>query len=213
MIRSLLIIGLLNWLVSPSCFAQDERYFRRLFSGEAQKSSAPEMDKTYKMKVNSPLYRLDLVGDTQKEGLNYEHKDGEDWFYVIAANGKALAKYQFETKGHDSKVFKISLRKLSERTKLLIIYFYEGFHHYLEFEGSTRVYFLTIDDRDAKKINFYQGPVVWHEFEDGKEHYHQRYYHVDLEDLNHDGIQEIRVRTKENIYVYLYSDFGKWNRI
>ncbi|HAZ11613.1 MAG: hypothetical protein A2X86_17975 [Bdellovibrionales bacterium GWA2_49_15] len=207
----------MKYLLLFSCFifstahAQDERYFRKMITGEVGKEVLMKDKPVSRVKVESRVYRLDLGGDTQLEGLIYEKKDGQDWFYIVDGQGQELRSFKLDTMSGDSKLYKINIRDLSNRTKLLILNFYEGKNTYLDFDARARLYFVTIDDRNLNKITFFKGPAFWHEFAGHRDHYHQRFYTTDVIDLNHDGIKEVEVRHNGNIWVYLYKDFGKWH--
>ena len=204
----------MKYLLLFSCFifstahAQDERYFRKMITGEVGKEVLMKDKPVSRVKVESRVYRLDLGGDTQLEGLIYEKKDGQDWFYIVDGQGQELRSFKLDTMSGDSKLYKINIRDLSNRTKLLILNFYEGKNTYLDFDARARLYFVTIDDRNLNKITFFKGPAFWHEFAGHRDHYHQRFYTTDVIDLNHDGIKEVEVRHNGNIWVYLYKDFG-----
>ena len=193
-----------------SAYAQDERYFRKMITGEVGKEVTLKDRPTPKVKVESRVYRLDLGGDTQLEGLVYQKKDGQDWFYIVDGQGQEIRSFKLDTTAGDSSLYKINIREISKRTKLIILNFYEGKNTYLDFDARARLYFITIDDKDLSKITFFKGPAFWHEFAGHRDHYHQRFYTTELIDLNNDGIKEIEVRHNGNIWVYLYQDFGKW---
>lgn len=209
MFRLSIFLGLFFFL-QMSAKAQDERYFRKMLSGEVGKDEIFKDKEIAKMKVATRNYRLDLGGDAQREGLIYQKRDGQDWFYIANAQGKELYSFKLDAMYADSSLFKINFRDISPRTKLLILHFYEGKNDYVGFDGRARIYFITVDDKDLSKVTFYKGPEVWHEYAGHRDHYHQRFYDTDLIDLNGDGIQEVRVRHNKNQWVYMYSDFGKW---
>ncbi|MBI2521818.1 MAG: hypothetical protein HYV97_15490 [Bdellovibrio sp.] len=199
------------YFVFSLAYAQDERYFRKMITGEVGKEMATKDKPVPRIKVDSRVYRLNLGGDSQLEGLFYEKKDGQDWFYIVNGQGQEIRSFKLDTMAGDSKLYKINIRELSNRTQLLILNFYEGKNTYLDFDARARLYFITIDDRDLNKITFFKGPAFWHEYAGHRDHYHQRFYTTELIDLNHDGIKEVQVQHNGNIWVYLYEDLGKWH--
>ncbi len=204
-----LIIGALIFC-SFIAHAQDERYFRKMLTGEVGKKIKDGNELVPKLKVESRLYQMDLGGDAALEGMVYEKKDGQDWFHIVNAQGQDIRAFKLDAMAADSQLYKINFRNLSNRTKLLILNFYEGKNAYLGFDGRARLYFITIDDKDLSKISFFKGPTFFQEFAGYRDHYHQRFYETELIDFNNDGINEVRVRHNGNIWVYFYKDFGKW---
>lgn len=190
-------------------FAQDERYFRELFSGELTQEKKVDK-KTYKWTANSPFYEMDLGGTQFPESLVIEKKDGEDWLYIHDEKKVRIFSFKFDVNGKDSLIYRVSKRRLSKNTELLIFYYYEGNTDFRNFKGSVRLYFLTIDNRDLSTISMFKGPIYWDEREMPGGKYSQKKFGIELIDFNHDGKMEIAVGGKVLSKVYFYKSGGKW---
>jgi hypothetical protein len=190
-------------------FSQDERYFRELFSGELTQEKR-KVQKTYKWMANSPIYEIDLGSNKYPESLVIEKKDGEDWIHIHDDKKNRIFSFHFDVNGKDSLVYRISKKRISNITDLLIIYYYEGNTDYRNFSGSVRLYFLTVDNRDLSTISVHKGPVYWDEREVPGGKYSQKKFGVELIDFNHDGIMEIAIGAKYLSRVYFYKSKGKW---
>ncbi len=207
------IIFTLIILVAWSARAQDERYFRQIFSGELLKGANRLEDKKYSYLVHSPFYSLDLNNDGTFEQFVYAKKDSEDWVELFSENKGIRTKifsYRLETKGYGSDLFKIQLKKLSGTTSIVLLYFYEGLSRYTELNASSRIYALTIDNGDLKTLSAFKGPSLFEEFRSFKGHYHLRDYQIYVQDLNNDNIKELIVKHREVSQVFLYQGSGKW---
>ena len=197
---------ILIFYCAPS-WAQDERYFREFFGGELKKK-APKPRVFFK--ANSPLYEYDLDGDNRNESFVLEKRDGEDWLHVHgrAPERKRIFSYRLSALGPKAHIYKISIRNLSSTTRVCIIHYYEGYTKYLEAKGTSRLYFLTMDNLDLKTLSMFRGPIVWEEIRSSKRHYYQRNYDVVLHDFNKDGIKEISVRFNVLSTVFFYEKGG-----
>lgn len=192
---------------------QDERYFRQIFSGELVKEKAQSGEKKYSYFIHSPYYDLDLNHDNTPEQIVFVKKDSEDWVEIFEnKNGeqKKIFSYRFETKGYNSELYRIEFKKLSPKTSVLLMYYYEGVSKYIEMQGSSRLYVVTIDNDDLKTLSAFKGPSFFDEYRSFKGHYHLRNYQVYLQDLNNDGIKELIVKYRQTSQVFLYDGNGKW---
>lgn len=193
------------------CLAQDERFFRDLFSFEQRKRQ--ELDnKHYLFQVASPFYRYDIDDDGKEESFVLEKRDGDDWINIHDEKGKRVSSFALMAQGLDSKIHKISVRKLSQKTKLFILYFYEGLHKHVNLKSTERAYFLTVDDKNLKSARLFRGPLVWDEAS-FKNHYHQRRYELYLYDYNNDGVKEVGVKHQYISHVYMYLKEGQWREL
>lgn len=193
--------------------AQDERFFRRILSGELIESERPPVfEKTYHFVAQSPLYEIDLNGDKKKEALSYEIKDGEHWINIFSASDgkKIIFQGKMETAGKDASLFKISLRELSSKLKVLILFFYEGNSQYLDFNGTGRVYLITFEKNDLSTLHLSPGPAFFQEKEQRNLGYYQRNYAVEIFDYNKDGVRELTVKHGHISRVMMYLGGGKW---
>lgn len=198
------------FVVSWSALAQDERYFRQLFSGELLKSNEVVQEKKYSYFVHTPYYALDLNQDGVSEHVAFTKKDNEDWIEIFDSEKKKIFSYRFENKGFDSELFRIELKTLSAKTAILLLHYYEGVSKYINFQGTSRVYAVTIDNKDLKTMTAFKGPSVFDEQRTFKGHYHKRNYDVYLEDLDHNLVKELIIKYRNTSNVFIYKGDGKW---
>ena len=209
--KKLIVVFLL--INSAVLHAQDERFFRKLFAGELIKQKVIDDREIAKHQVAGTFYRYDIDKDGRLESLVSEKRDGQEWLNIHDYKGNVIYRAQFETLGLNSWLYKVSIRKISNSTRVFILHFYEGSNEYLEFKGQSRLYFLTIDNKDVKTLSLYRGPILFDEVETFRKHYHTRSYHLDLVDFNKDGINEISLKYHLNSWVYIYNYPGKWLEI
>lgn len=207
MIRFLFTLILLCSVLNA--FAADERTFRKAFSGELAKEKEPPK-KGYKWKVASPFYSIDLTEDDIEESIGFEKKDGEDWVHFLDMFKKPSKSFQLFPLGQGSKLYKVSLRRLSKKSKVLILYYYEGSNESVDFTSTARLYFVTIDNNQLRTMKIFKGPYFLYEKDEHPEHYHRRKFEVGLYDYNKDGIQEIFVKYSKISRIYAYLGKGKW---
>lgn len=196
-------------LIISNSYAQDERYFRDLFSGNLTKDKFQEKKK-YKWEVQTPYYEIDLNGDPWKESIVYKKKDGEDWVHIYDMYKNEIFSQRFYNEGWDSRLVKISSHKISKSSRLLILYYYEGYTHYLNFLGTARLYFITLDNDDLKTIKMIKGPLAFFEEEQRYKNYFKRKYHVSLNDLDGDGTRDVIVKHHKIARTYFYRGNGRW---
>ena len=190
--------------------AQDQRFFKEFLSRDLKREASKEPEK-YHFRSFSPFYHLDLNGDQDKESFIYELRDGHSFLNVKDSKGKQIYRYQFEGAAGEARPYQVSVRDLSTNTKVLVFHFYEGKTDYIEFKGTARLYFMTIDNQDLSTISIYKGPSVFEEFESlKKRHYHQRKYELRSVDYNNDGVKELSIHYNKTSKVYFYKDKGKW---
>lgn len=206
-----LILVVQGALVS-SALAQDERFFRQLFAGEEQKKNKVNSEKVYHYKVQSPFYMFDINKNHRKEKFLIEEKDGETWLYIHDYQGKKIFSHRFQATGYGSSIYKISIRNLSPKTRIFIIHFFEGKTKHVDYHSTGRFYFLTMDNLDLNTLSMFKGPIMWEEYRNVKDHYHQRKYELSLYDFNNDGVKEVLVKYNLSSKVFLYKDNGKWLR-
>ncbi|MBC7714798.1 MAG: hypothetical protein H7177_15740 [Rhizobacter sp.] len=204
------LILIMMFVVSWSAWPQDERYFRQLFSGELSKNKEKVDTKKYSYFVHTPYYALDLNHDGVAEQLVFVKKDNEDWVEVFNSEKAKIFSYRFENKGYDSDLFRVELKTLSPVTSILLMYYYEGVSKYINFQGTSRVYAITIDNNDLKTMAAFKGPSFFDEQKTFKGHYHKRNYEVYLEDLNRDSVKELVVKFRNVSSVFVYRGAGVW---
>jgi hypothetical protein len=205
-----LLLSLALVIMSWRATAQDERYFRQLFSGEINKGKAEVDEKKYSYFVHTPYYALDLNRDGLPEQIVFVKKDNEDWIEILNSDKKKIFGYLFENKGYDSELFRVELKTLGPTTSILLLYYYEGISKYINFQGTSRVYAITIDNNDLNTMKAFKGPSFFDEQKTFKGHYHKRNYEVILEDLNRDGVKELIVKHRNTSTVFMYKGHGLW---
>lgn len=205
-------ILILLFFLGLDASAQDELYFRNLFSGELTRKKE-KVKKSYKWRANTPFYQVDLGGKKWPESIVVEKKDGEDWLHIHNDQKKRIYSFQFDVNGKESQVYKITKEKISPTSDILIIYYYEGNAAYLKFSGTVRLYLLTIDNRKLDSISITKGPIIWEERENLDKKYFQKGHLVELIDFNKDKVKEIRVRGKFTKNIYFYRGKGRWQSI
>jgi len=209
--NKLLLLGLsILFVFAHGALAQDERFFRELFSGDLSKKEKKLFKGKLKFRTAGDFHKFDLNGDNRLEGIIADKKDGQDFIHIHDWKGKRIFSGKLEAMGLKSWLYKISIRRFAKDSKVMILYFYEGETEYLEYRSNVRLYFLTLESNDLSTLALNKGPVIWDEHEDFKDHYHQRRYKVGLYDYNKDGIKEIAVHYHLSNWVYFYKSPGKW---
>lgn len=191
--------------------AQDERFTRKLLSGDLTRIVAPQSESKYIYKARTPYYEIDINKDHRSESFVVEKKDGEDWIHVYDYSKKKIYSYKLNAGGPESRLYRITSKRLSNQTMVYVLYFFEGVNKHLDFRSQARLYFLTIDNNDLSSIATYKGPAYWEEFKSFKHnHYHQRKYSLSAIDLNKDGVKELSLSYNNIKRVYFYAGRGSW---
>lgn len=204
---TLILLLTFSWEVA----AQDERFFRQIFSGDLVKSNEFGEAKKYSYVIHSPYYALDINRDKKDENIVFVKKDSEDWIEILDSDKKKFFSYQLEPKGFDSELFKLELKTISESTDVLLLYYYEGVSKYIDFQGTSRVLAITIDKKDLGTLKTFKGPSFFDESRSQKGHYHKRNYQVYLDDLNQDNVKELIVKHHRMNEVFIYFGNGHWS--
>lgn len=204
-----IIFFLLFSIVVEKVVAQDERYYRDLFLKRDDQLDAKK-ETVYDIRARTPLYQFDLNGDGIKEGIVFEKAGGESNLHIYSHTKKLLRKYSFDVKGKNAGIYKIQLKRLSPISRVMIVHFFEGAQNYTEYNATARLYFISLDKGKLSTLKMFKGPVIWHEFRDGRLNYHRRKYEVGVSDLNSDGFKEILVKFSNLSRVYFYDKGGNW---
>lgn len=204
----LIFILFLSYLV-PKALAQDERFYRQIFTGELGKNSQ-DSKKGYKWEVKSPQYQLDLDSDGLSEGIQLQKRDGEDWIVFSGKKGEGFFSAKLQAKGRESSLFRINLVTLNPDVKVLVLSFYEGFTHYLQFNGTARMYLISFEHNDLSTMQLAEGPTFWIEREKVDEQYFKRAYSIEILDLNSDKSKEIIVGFNAIKRVLTYAGNGRF---
>lgn len=199
--------------------AQNERLIRNLLKGKFAGLEEPTGAAVYKAKeslkwpesghkwlVKSPFYYLDKIG------MQIEKKDLIDYVSFFDSTGSLLKRYKLDTLGDESWAYKLEEVRLSNKTKLMLLYYYRGNHKYHDFSfyGDSIVYLITIDNEDLNTSSLTAGPIIWEEDKGFPRKYHHRYYNFKLQDLNQDGVQEVIFQHQKILKVYYYLGNGSW---
>lgn len=200
-------------LFSKAALAQDERFFRKLFSGELEKSFDTRDQKKYSYNLYTPEYALDLNNDKLSEYLVAIRRDSEDWLDIFNSYKERIFQYRFINSGPNSSIYRVQRKMLDNKTTLLLIYYFEGENNYTISESSARIYLMTIPHNDLTKISIFKGPSIFEEYRSLKHHYHIRDYHLGVLDLNNDGTKEVMVKYRNMSEVFFYLGDGKWQSL
>ena len=198
------------FLIHTALYAQDERFFRGIFTDELQNKPASPITK---VQVSSPEYAVDLNRDGVAERISVEKRDGADYFLVKDRFGDTKLEARLFAKGVNSKLFKVHLKTLSTGVDALILHFDEGSSGTAVFQSTARLYLVTIEDRNLEKMYLQKGPAFYYEKEILDLLYARRYYNVNVMDFNNDGIREVAVAYNNIQRIYFYLGKGRWKRI
>lgn len=205
-----LVLLLITLLFAGYSLAQDERDFRSVFTGNINKKMELKDEVKYKWKVNTPFYYLDLTDDNIEESFGFEKRDGEDWIHFLDLLKRPFKSFRFDPKGGHSRLYKVQLRQITPKSKVLILYYFEGKTQAVDYISTARLYFVTIDDNKLSTLKMYKGPYYLYEKEEHPEHYHRRRFKVGVYDFNKDGKLEIYTKFHKIIRVYSYLGDGRW---
>lgn len=197
--------------LSFGAHAQDERYFRKLFSGELVNKKDNNPYNKVHFNYSSPYYLVDINGDAEKESLAFVKKDGSDFFEIYDGRNGLLFSHRLDNHGPGSEIFKIEVKKLSSKTNVILLHYFEGYTNYIDYQGTARIYAVTIDNKDLKTLKALKGAIIFDETKLLKGHYHQRNYRAYLEDLDDNGIMELVVKYRNISTVFKYSNQFKWS--
>ena len=190
--------------------AQDERFFRRLMTGElgreVEKASAEP-----KYVFSGATYRVDLNSDGKEEGLQVVKRDLIDWLDVLNEDGIPVFKARLLPAGIDARIDRIRLVDLSPNLRVLILQYYEGKTEGRQMEATGRLWILSFEKKDIYNIKLTQGPAYWHEFEKIREQYGRRLYSLSVRDIDGDGTKDIMVAFNHMMHIFRYAGNGKWN--
>ncbi len=193
--------------------AQDERFFRSLFNGEANSEARLEdREKKYSYILHTPMYALDLNDDGKSEYVVYVKKDSEDWLVILDQYKEKLFSYKFETKGFDSALFKVEKKTINSDANILVLHYYEGKTKYINYQSTARIYAMSVDKLKENKMKFsvITGPSFFEEYKSRLGHFHIRNYSVNVLDLNGDKSNELIIKFRQQSTVYTYNGDGHW---
>jgi hypothetical protein len=210
MVQHILIFILIFCFSGPGS-AQDERYYRQIFTGELPKSdTSPEINQQFFVK--GAIYHLDLDDDKIEEMIEPSKIDGVDWIEIKSSGGSTHFKTKLPAIGGVSTLYKIKLVRITSSAKALILFLDEGVTSGLFFESTARIYVLTYEKNNLKEMALTLGPHFFHEKERQREQYMRRDYSVNVYDIDGDGIREISVQYNHIQRIMKYMGNGEWSR-
>jgi len=207
-VKALFVI--LTFFIGLDSWSQDERYYRKIFTGELEDKTKEVFQ--YKVIVKSPRYDIDLNQDGIKESVRVEKKDGYDFFLIYDEFGREFFNKRLPAIGAKSRLMKVDLKGINKETNALILHFYEGAIDSSKFEATAKLFFITFDKKDMKKIVFQEGPHFFHEKVKGDQYLNRR-YSVNVVDYNGDGTREISVSYNKISRIYFYTKTGNWKKL
>ncbi len=201
-------------LLPLSLSAQDERFFRQIFSGELSKTKLKTQienePKSFWYSAHTPYYQLDINRDGDAERFVFLKKDNEDWLDIFDKTKKKIFSYRFENMGINSALYRIELKTLSPTTDILFLYYYVGTTKFIDSDSSAQLYLMTIDNRDLKTLHVLKGPSYFEELKTRRGHYHQRKYKIEMAHLSSDIDNQVIVKYRGISEVFFYTGNGKW---
>ena len=193
--------------------AQDERYYRQIFSGDLPKLTQDIEEKAEaQFNVRGSSYRIDLNGDKLEEIIEPQKRDGVDWIVIRNSSKTKIFEAQLLAMGAESHIYKIKIVDISKNAKSLIIYLDEGVTKGKRFESTARIFVLTFENQDLSKMWIEQGPHFFHEKEAQREQYWRKNYNVNVYDIDGDGTREIAIQYNHIQRIMRYKGNGEWKR-
>lgn len=205
------------WLVfclfllgSGDIFAQDERYYRQILTGELPKTDTPKESFVRNYLVKGAEYMVDLDGDGIEEIIQPEKRDGTDYLNILNSSRASIFSAKLFATGGNSWIYKLRLVHLTPRVKTLIVFLDEGSTRGLRFESTAKIYFLSFEDNKLSTLTMNPGPHIYQEKEGQRDQYWRREMVVDVADLNKDLKREIIVHFGHIQHIYEYMGSGNW---
>ncbi len=202
----------LIFIFSGLGFAQDERYYRQILSGELPTYNQVTTERGTQFKVVGSSYHFDLNGDGMEEVLVPMKKDGMDSLEIRNQSRNVLFTADLFAMGSRSSIYKLKFVTLSKTLKALIIFLDEGSTKGRRFESSGRIVVVSFENNDLTKMTATQGPHFFHEREAQREQYWRRDYSVNVYDADGDGTKEISVQYNHIQRFMKYDGNGNWKR-
>lgn len=200
--------------VSTSLFAQDERYYRKLLSGDLPRAAEDIVElQAAKFNVSGASYHLDLDGNGIEEIIEPQKRDGVDWIEIKSFSQSKIFEAKLLAMGSDSHIYKIKFVKISDKVKALIVHLDEGKTKGKRFESTARIYVLTFENNDLSNIAMTEGPHFYHEKQAQREQYWRRDYAVNVYDIDGDGVREIAIQYNHIQRILKYDKRGEWTRL
>lgn len=210
MVQHSLILLLFFWL-GGKALAQDERYYRQIFTGELPKTEAPQ-EVIPQFNVMGTNYKIDLNDDKIEESIVPAKIDGVDWIIIKSSTDSPIFRKKLPAMGAQGHIYKIKFVHLSQTLKALILFLDEGRTTGKRFESTARIFVLSYEQNNLSNIAFAEGPHFFHEKEQQREQYWRRDYSVNIYDIDGDGTREIAVQYNHIQRIMKYTGKGEWVR-
>jgi hypothetical protein len=195
-------------------YAQDERYFRKIFSKDYLGTNLDQQEsKITKFIVNGASYHIDLNSDGIEEIIETQKRDGVDWIEIKNSSQSKIFEQKLLAMGSLSHVYKIKLVYISKNVRALIVFLDEGVTVGRRFESTARFFVLSYEDNDLSKMSFHLGPHLFQEKEYQRDSYWRRDYTVNIIDFDNDGNREISVQYNHIQRIMKYKGKGEWETI
>lgn len=208
------VLGLfLLFLNANYSIAQDERFFREIYTDKLKNINLNIDETVAKVKVRTPLYQIDINNDGLTESLIAEKRDNKDWFIIENFRGQKIFETRLYASGEQASLYKITWSRINKKTNVMLLHFFEGFTRSTKFEGIARLYLVSIDNNDIDTLTATKGPYFWHEYEKPRDMYWKRAFKVNVLDYNKDGQREVSVNFNSITSLYHYSGNGKWTEL
>lgn len=202
------------FLFSGTLWAQDERYYRQILSGELANSLQDYKESSgIQLSLKGASYKIDLNDDGIEEIIQPQKRNGVDWIEIRNHQETKIFEGKFLASGTDSSIYKIKKVSLSKKVKALIFFFYEGKTQARKFEAAAKLFFATYEDNNLSSIKLSEGPHFFHEKEAQRDQYFRRDYMVNVYDINSDGTKEIAVQFNHIQRIFQYAGKGEWREI
>ncbi len=194
--------------------AQDERYYRQIFTGELPKvNDDVSVTRGPQFIVSGPRYHIDLDGDRIEEVVISQKRDGVDWLEIQNSSGRSLFSAKLLASGAFSTLYKIRLVHITPKAKALLLFLDEGRTEGRRFESTARLFILSFEGHEISRATLTQGPHFFHEKQKQREQYWRRDFTVSVFDINGDGSREILVHFNHMQRVLKYRGHGEWERL
>lgn len=206
-------VFLLILSLSLGAFAQDERYYRQILTGELPKLNLEVGETaTTQFNVMGAQYRIDLNDDGIEEIIRPQKRDGVDWIEIRNYSESKLFEAKLLAMGAGSTIYKLKLVRISKTVKALIVFLDEGITAGKRFESTGRFYVISFENNNLLNMSITEGPHFFHEKEGQREQYWRRDYSVNIHDVDGDGSREITVQYNSIQRIMKYLGRGEWER-
>lgn len=200
---------LIFFLSGPELFAQDERYYRKMLSGDLGKT-IPAESGVREINVSGDAYLIDLNNDGIEERLIPQKRDGVDWLEIQNSSLQSIFSAKLFTMGANGHLFRIKMVALNAKVKALILFLDEGVTQGGRLESQGVIYLLSFENNDLSTLKLQRGARFFHEVKAQREQYYRRAYNVNVYDIDKDGEREIVIEYHHIQRIFKYAGLGDW---